>query len=155
MLASALLQIPLEFEGTGHSSLGLVDSGAQTNYVDEVLVMTLNLQSTELSAGSQVNVRTVDGSVHTATKFVETRCKVQGTNVTFTLKAYVLALQGKHKLILGRPWLDALNPFVDWKKNRICIEGEWVRGVGYEQVRLVSPAAFKKLTRLTCSLALS
>lgn len=78
--------------------------------------------------------------------FEETKCTQITQQVSFSLaigrhreqvSAYVLCLC-KHDLILGLPWLEKHNPYVNWKENTITF-GETCLGMACCQFETTLP----------------
>ena len=108
----------IEFEGTlaGRTVKVLLDSGASANFIDNAFVSELALPTIPMS--SPVTVRVADG-----------RTSVVGNSVTTDLTVGTLHLGitciptelSHYHLVLGKPWLTAFNPVVNWKLNAVSL----------------------------------
>lgn len=87
----------------------LVDSGATLNFIHEALVERLRLQ-TQLSSPVQVTVANGDILTH-ANRTVTLKFTIAGIPQEET---FLVAPIGIHSIILGMPWLEKMNPQIDW-----------------------------------------
>jgi Reverse transcriptase (RNA-dependent DNA polymerase)/gag-polyprotein putative aspartyl protease len=87
----------------------LVDSGAILNFIHEALVERLRLQ-TQLSSPVQVTVANGDILTH-ANRTVTLKFTIAGIPQEET---FLVAPIGIHSIILGMPWLEKMNPQIDW-----------------------------------------
>ena len=97
--------------------LALVDSGATENFMSLRYAQYLKLPIQEMAEPQMVF--NVDG---TPTKSGEIRyytdLKVQ-TGSNHTMFRFFLTNTGQSKVILGYPWMAAVQPRIDWKKGWI------------------------------------
>ena len=106
----------------------LLDSGASSSFVDSAFYRVAcrhGLPSaTALPAVDAVTVALADGRTivcqHTA---VSTPIDLLGHPAALRTRVslYVLPLQRQYDLILGKPWLEANNPRIDWPTNTVTI----------------------------------
>ena len=93
----------------------LIDSGATLNYASTSLVQRHDALSQQVSNGPKYRVRQGDGTRTVASRHLY--------NVKLILQKYtgyidVLCTHlGNWDLILGRAWLDSVNPDIDWTTN--------------------------------------
>ncbi len=90
----------------------LVDSGASYNFVSSSVLKRLGLVSL---IGARVRVRLADRRTVETDQFIKVVVNFQG--VQAFLQFTVLDVQCPN--ILGLPFLEELNPVIDWKKKRV------------------------------------
>jgi hypothetical protein len=108
----------------------LVDSGASTQFIAESLANELSLPLTEKKLIDRVKL--ANGAILEITHCVTTTYSIGAFDEKETF--HLLALVG-YDLILRRPWLDRLNPDVDWPHNRMRLTQ------GYKRYKLVARAS--------------
>ena len=104
--------ITLSANLTAHSSVlqALIDSGATLNFINEWIVTQLNLK-TEPCPSTRVTL--ADGRILThSARQVTLEYTVAGVS---QLDTFLVAPIGDHSLILGMPWLERVNPRIDWR----------------------------------------
>ena len=104
--------ITLSANLTAHSSVlqALIDSGATLNFINEWIVTQLNLK-TESCPSTRVTL--ADGRLLThSARQVTLEYTVAGVP---QLDTFLVAPIGDHSLILGMPWLERVNPRIDWR----------------------------------------
>ena len=99
----------------------LIDSGASTNFVRRQTVAKNSDKLTdaerESSGNGPVSVRLVDGTVITVPK-VHMNLAVKFEDFDSTERFIVLNMD-KYDLILGMPWLEKHEPWIDWRGKAI------------------------------------
>jgi hypothetical protein len=113
-ISSLLIRVAAKCRG--HRLVALVDSGATDNYIDPQVVQLLSLQTTTVSGKS---VKLANGEQQDASSRVPVlpfRIGAFKDRQSFT----VTQLAVDH-IVLGKPWLAAHNPDIDWVTNTICI----------------------------------
>jgi ADP-heptose:LPS heptosyltransferase len=93
----------------------LLDCGAGGTFIDQRFVKTHGLMTH--STREPILVRNVDGTLNkngTITQSTILDLKINGK--TMKTRFHVTRL-GKETIILGLPWLRAINPDIDWKKG--------------------------------------
>src|SRR6185312_11598388 len=88
-----------------------VDSGANTNFVSTEFIQKYNLL-VNIESTTTNNVTLADGSLQVSCGILEHACINIGT-YTDHFDFTVLPLP-KYDAILGLPWLQSLNPTIDW-----------------------------------------
>ena len=78
---------------------GLVDSGAQVNYIDGKLATSLGLEIKELHEAGSRKVRTVDGTLYESSSFTLIEAEDPLSSVRFTFFTHVLYLNWKHQFL--------------------------------------------------------
>ena len=97
--------------------LALVDSGATENFMNLRYAQYLNLPIQEM--GEPQMVFNVDGIPNKAGEIrYYTDLKVQ-MGLNHTMFRFFLTNTGHSKVILGYPWMAAVQPWIDWKKGWI------------------------------------
>jgi transposase InsO family protein len=90
----------------------LVDSGASQSFVDSTVATSLGLKLQPARLGDRLlKITLADGSAHTASHVASVTWTVG--QYTHTDVCVCTTLHGED-LILGMPWLEAVNPRVDW-----------------------------------------
>ena len=108
----------IEFEGilASRPVRILLDSGASANFIDDKLVQELALPTVPLS--SHVTVRVADGRTSVVGHSVSTDLTVGTLGFGVTCLPTELTY---YDLVLGKPWLTAFNPSVNWKLNAVSL----------------------------------
>lgn len=97
----------------------LLDSGASCNFVSESLVKDMPLPTTALDTPVQVQV--ADGRCSIANHFVTADLTVG----TLQCRVNCIPTELSHyDIVLGKPWLTAFNPDVNWKLNAVSLVHE-------------------------------
>ena len=92
----------------------LVDSGATLNFIHESLVSTLGLVTEPCPA---IKVLVADGRVLThANRQIPLKFTIAGVPQSHT---FFVAPIGIHSMILGMPWLETVNPDIDWRLKSV------------------------------------
>jgi len=98
---------------------GFLDSGAGGKFIDQNYVKTKKLEKERLL--EPIKVYNVDGTLNkqgTIRYYVNLNIEIHGRK--WKERLLVTGL-GKHKIILGLPWLRKANPIIDWRKGTL----EW------------------------------
>ena len=93
----------------------LIDSGARGTFIDQNFARKLNLPMKELK--TPLIARNVDGTLSkkgTIRHAVQLSLTINGRTQPTLL--YVTGL-GHQDILLGLPWLQEMNPDIDWKKG--------------------------------------
>ena len=96
----------------------LIDSGASGEFVDSSFARQSRLFGKPLVSGGQ-SIRLADGTVHTSVTVHHLQLKVDA--YADTLHCYETDLAGQWDLILGRTWLQRLNPAIDWRFDMLTL----------------------------------
>ena len=95
----------------------IIDSGAQINCIDWAFVWWNHIPTKLLK--NPFPIRNTNQTSNIICQY-ETVIYVQLGSVTQTIFFYVIN-RGKENAILGHPWLEAVNPIIDWKKGTVTI----------------------------------
>jgi reverse transcriptase-like protein/aspartyl protease len=98
-------------------TLGLIDSGAGGQFIDQNYVKPIGLITQTLD--TPITARNVDGTENKRgkiTTFIDLNLTI---NKKTTKTRLLVTGLGKQKIILGFPWLNEQNPNIDWKTGRI------------------------------------
>src|ERR1700732_1417675 len=109
--SSNLVTLPASVK-TAYSSVlqALIDSGATLNFINEWIVTQPTLK-TEPCPSTPVTL--ADGRLLThSARQVTLEYTVAGV---IQLDTFLVAPIGGHSLILGMPWLERVNPSIDWR----------------------------------------
>ena len=92
----------------------LIDSGASLNLIHEDLVLTLGLPTVPCVS---IYVTIANGSklIH-ANRVVVRKFTIAGV---LHEETFLVAPLGSNQMILGMPWLERVNPDIDWKLRRV------------------------------------
>ena len=96
---------------------GFLDSGAGGKFIDQNYVRAKRLEKEALF--EPIKVYNVDGTPNkrgTITHYVDLDIEIHGRKRKERLLVTGL---GKHKVILGLPWLRKANPIIDWEKGTL------------------------------------
>ena len=109
-----LVYLSVSLIGFSRTVQALVDSGATLNFIHEALVANLGLIT---QSCPPIKVRLADGRIlaHTNRK-VSLKFTIAGVPHTQT---FYVAPIGMHSMILGMPWLESVNPVIDWRRKTI------------------------------------
>jgi predicted aspartyl protease len=116
------LNIPIFFTNKDGmvASKALVDSGATENFMDKRAVKRLGVGRIRL--GQTKKVRNVDGTMNQAGEIMHfCVLKTKLGQKEKAQKFYITDL-GKDCIILGFPWLEEYNPWINWKEG--MVEGQ-------------------------------
>ena len=103
----------------------LIDSGAQGAFIDERFVKEHRFPLLRLK--KEIPISNVDetpnrnGPIRYITRFP---VKIDG-NVIST--EFFISHLGKENIILGLPWLERVNPIIDWAKKTLKIDPEQIK----------------------------
>jgi hypothetical protein len=108
----------------------LIDSGADELFIHEDLIKLHHIPTLELK--EPIKVKNVDGTPNKKGEITHyTWIKVQVGNRTEKLRFFISNI-GKDHIILGLPWLERINPIIDWAKGTVEIDDKRIqRKVGY------------------------
>ncbi|KAK2905603.1 hypothetical protein Q8A73_009546 [Channa argus] len=114
------LPVTLQFAGRSVSLAALIDSGADTEFMDEQLARQLGLAL--IPHTRPITIRALDGhplnssSLHTAPLqlIIENHCEKI---------SYQIIRSPQQPLILGSTWLSRHNPHIDWLTGRVFCWG--------------------------------
>ena len=95
----------------------LIDGGAKGNFISLEIVKAANLRTTDEPS---YEVTLADGSKITATVVPDCTLKIKDYQVSLDLLATPIA----HDVILGKAWLDEVNPRINWRLNEIEFDDE-------------------------------
>ena len=102
------------------ATTAVIDSGAGGSFISETLIKKHSISTHRLK--EPFNIRTVDGSYSTAGQVthycillikIDRRVMVGKFNIT--------KLSRKDDILLGFPWLAAIQPDIDWAKKTISL----------------------------------
>jgi hypothetical protein len=96
---------------------GFLDSGAGGKFIDQNYVRTKGLKKEALD--EPIRVYNVDGTPNkrgTITHYIDLNIEIHGR---IRKERLLVTGLGKHKIILGFPWLRETNPIIDWKKGTL------------------------------------
>jgi hypothetical protein len=112
----------IQFEGLvqGVACRVLLDSGATANFVSEEFMHALVLPTMPLNSLLTVNL--ADGRA----KVTDQVCAVDLSVGSFQFRVDCLPTElHTYDVVLGKPWLTAFNPCVNWRLNTVClVDGE-------------------------------
>ncbi|KAJ8332896.1 hypothetical protein SKAU_G00417920 [Synaphobranchus kaupii] len=95
----------------------LIDSGADANLIDEVMVRDLDIPTLPLPHTE--NARSLDGKIfYKMTHITEPIQLIISGNHHEFIQFHIIH-SPNHPLILGLPWLQVHNPVIDWKSHHI------------------------------------
>ena len=95
----------------------LIDSGAEANIIANHLADKLDLQA--VSMGHQTLFEFADGGSYKSD--LGATIDIKAGDYSTTLKANLCPLSGGVDVILGQPWLRAVNPTIDWQTGEVSI----------------------------------
>jgi len=101
----------------------LIDSGARGTFIDQNFAKRLNLPMKKLE--TPLVARNVDGTLNkqgTIRYSIQLPLLINGR--TQSTLFYVTGL-GRQNILLGLPWLQEMNPDIDWKKGIFCWRKQW------------------------------
>ena len=126
-LQHQLMLLPIRL--LGRDVVALVDSGATHNAVDEAFVSKHNLK---LGLGPIRKIKLANG-VYTKSKGELQSARFTAGGAAMRSNFVAMPMAGEEfQVILGKQWLTAVNPEIDWRANKITINGIPVDAVGSE-----------------------
>ena len=109
-----LLYLSVFISGFSSTIAALIDSGASLNFIHEHIVSLLQIPTEPCTP---VRVALADGRILTHSNRQVTR------NVTIAgipqRHTFFVAPIGIHTMILGMPWLEHINPLIDWRLKKV------------------------------------
>ena len=109
-----LVYLSISLIGFSRTVQALVDSGATLNFIHEALVANLGLIT---QSCPPIKVRLADGRILTHTnRKVTLNFTIAGVR---QMQTFYVAPIGMHSMILGMPWLESVNPVIDWRRKTI------------------------------------
>lgn len=112
----------------------LVDSGASEDYIDPRVVMKLGLPTLKLP---RRQVRLANGLLQDAGTVVpDLRFRIGQFK---DRRPFTITQLATYDIILGKPWLTAHNPAIDWVSNTITIEKKDITYTLQQPSNIVSP----------------
>jgi len=111
---SKLIYLLVSLIGLSRTVQALIDSGATLNFINGVLVASLDLKT---QSCSPVKVCLADGKVLSyANSKVTLKLNISGI---LQIHTFYVAPIGIHSVILGMPWLETVNPIIDWQRKTV------------------------------------
>ena len=109
-----LLYLSVFLTGFSSTIAALIDSGASLNFIHEYIVSLLEIPTEPCPP---IRVALADGRVllHSNRK-VTLNVTIAGVPQRHT---FYVAPIGIHTMILGMPWLEHINPLIDWRLKRV------------------------------------
>ena len=95
----------------------IIDSGAQINCIDWAFVQKHRIPTRPLK--NPFPIRNTDQTSNIICQY-EVVVYTQLRDVTQKIRFYVIN-GGKENMILGHPWLEVVNPIINWKKGTVTI----------------------------------
>ena len=102
----------VQVRNQAHKVICLVDSGAVENFVDACFAARVQLHGSPMRQSQTVAL--ADASQQAVTHWHPALSLTIGSYAD-TVPAYQISLAGQWDLVLGRPWLRRLNPYIDWR----------------------------------------
>ena len=96
---------------------GFLDCGATGKFIDQNYARAQGLDLEPLE--KPIKVYNVDGTLNkrgTIRQSVDLNIEIHGKTCT---ERFLVTGLGKHKIILGYPWLKRMNPIIDWEKGTL------------------------------------
>lgn len=138
----------------GKEAYFMIDSGASNIFVDERYLKRAGLQGVPLVR--QESVHLADGSKQAVTHLLPS-FPIRIDNYKEDVKAFVTDLGGQYDVILGKKWLEHINPDIDWADNTVSFqfkgrEHHWepngVEGTRHARpLHLLSYMKFKRMVK--------
>ena len=113
VLTVACLLLTVSIIGLPRTLKALLDSGASLNLIHEDLVRALGL-TTQPCHPIYVTIANGSKLIH-ANRVVTLKFTLGGVEHHET---FLVAPLGSNQMILGMPWLERVNPNIDWKKRK-------------------------------------
>ena len=95
----------------------LIDSGATENFIHPRLVKKMKLQTKTLAKPQQV--KNIDGSSNKAGLVTQIAIMEIHQQRHRSKHQFFMAEIDRNNILLGYPFLEAVNPLIDWKNGRI------------------------------------
>ena len=114
MSGSGSKLLTLEGSVRGSTCKILIDSGASENFASTTWVHKNNIPRI---SGSKYRIRLADGSLCTSTHILHGEVLTMGER-DYQLSAVCTDLD-KFDIILGQPWLEVVNPDIDWTTKTV------------------------------------
>ena len=109
-----LIHLSVSLIGLSSTIQALIDSGATLNFINESLVSALSLAT---ESCSPIQVSLADGRVLAhSNRQVTLKFTIAGVP---QIQTFIVAPLGIHSIILGMPWLETVNPDIDWKLKSV------------------------------------
>ena len=118
---SALLTFAAVVEGFSEKLRVLIDSGASHSFVRKSTTSGLNdndRQRLMLYQGGDMTVRLADGSLMKIPRRIF-RLRIQFLDFNSSEELIELPLSSQYDIILGMPWLERHQPWIDWKTKEV------------------------------------
>ena len=90
----------------------LIDGGSRGNFVSSKVAQTLGKQ---FNPPDHPYITLADGSQHPTTLISPCKITIESYSDTFDL----LVAPIMHDIILGKPWLERMNPNINWRNNQL------------------------------------
>ena len=100
-----------------HEVRVLIDGGAKGNFVSLAVVKAAGLRTQD---DSSYVVTTADGRKLPASIAPDCTLRIKDYKISLDLLATPIA----HDVILGKAWLEKVNPIIDWKNNEVTFHDE-------------------------------
>lgn len=101
----------------------MIDSSATGLFINEDFVKKHNMTKQRLP--EPIKLFNIDGSINTVGSITHlVRLLVTLENMEAQLLEFLVTNLGSENVILGMPWLKAVNPKVDWVKGTIELPGK-------------------------------
>ena len=97
--------------------MALVDSGAGGNFIDKTFAKHMGFETEKLD--KPLRVYNVDGTKNKKGTISEKVVVILETKGRKTRMELLVTSLGRKQVILGYPWLVALNPDIDWRKGTL------------------------------------
>ena len=120
----------------------LIDCGADENTVDPQLIKRYRLPTWKLTNPLRCN--NVDGTpnkMDDITHYTWLHYKLEGKRFKYW---FLIAKLGKQQIILGMPWLERINPKINWATKEVQIDSK--RKIGKEKHRLRNDIDMRRLS---------
>ena len=109
-----LLYLSVFISGFSSTIAALIDSGASLNFIHEHIVSLLQIPTEPCTP---VRVALADGRILThSNRQVTLNVTIAGIPQRHT---FFVAPIGIHTMILGMPWLEHINPLIDWRLKKV------------------------------------
>ena len=126
----------------------IIDSGAQINCIDWAFVRKHRIPTRPLK--NPFPIRNTDQTSNIICRY-ETVIYTQLGDITQKIHFYIIN-GGKENAILGHPWLETVNPIINWKKGTVAIPPTKDQSLALSFAHLAERASYlTKNTRPTAS----
>lgn len=105
--------------GRCHANI-TIDSGASLNFVSSAFIHKHRMKTTSIKNGPIVMM--ADGTKHPCEEIMTKMSLKIGPYQETVERFHVLPLHPKYDIILGKPWLEAANPCIDWQANTMALK---------------------------------